>query len=45
MARTYGNGATQNSAISDTSNLRGRDSSELHTGLHIYCLVCVVWDD
>lgn len=45
MARTYGNGAAQNSAISDTSNVRGRDSSELHTGLHIYCPVCVVWDD
>lgn len=35
MARTYGNGTAQNSAISDTSDVRGRDSSELHTRLHI----------
>lgn len=44
-ARTYGNGAAQNSAISGTSGVRGRDSAERHAGLHIYCLVCVVWDD
>lgn len=35
MAKTYGNGAPQNSAISDTSGARGCDSSELHTHLYI----------
>lgn len=35
MAKTYGNGAAQNTAIGDISNVCTCDSSELRTCIHI----------